>query len=346
MRLRHLDGIRALAAAYVVLQHVWLTAVPAAGTSAYSDITHWWVYGNYAVTAFIVVSGYSLVLAGRERFVLRRARRLLPPYWAAVLLCWLLARTLLQDPGDLTIWRTVLPPAGMRDLALQLLLLQDLTNVHLVNYVLWSIAVEAHVYALFPLASRVRALLPLALGVAAVAYAALVLTGTRPGVDRLHPQFYAFFVLGMWACATARAPRVAWLAPACLVALVAVNLALPSEDIARNYAYTQPFVALGVTAVLLDAKRPGSRLARALSWRPLVRLGLMAYSLYLVHAPVLELVWRYVVSPLDPSPSLALPVLLVAGGAASLLVAAAFYRLVERPFLLARTRAAHDLAAA
>jgi len=347
-RLRHLDGIRALAASYVVLQHVWLTAVPATGDAAsyVARATRWWVYGNYAVTAFIVVSGYSLVLAGPERFVWRRARRLLPPYWVAVVLCWLLALTVLNAPRELTVWRIVLPPAGARDLALQLLLLQDLTQVHLVNYVLWSIAVEAHVYALFPLLWRVRALLPVALGIAAVAYAALVLTGTRTGVERLHPQYYAFFVLGMWACRTSRAPRAAWLALACLGGLVAVNLALPADQIARNYAYTQPFVAVGVVAVLLDAKRPGSRVAAALSWRPLVRVGLVAYSLYLIHAPVLELVWRYGVSQLDMGTGPSLLALLVAGAVASLAAALAFYRLVERPSLRPRTRAAHDAAAA
>ncbi len=343
MRQRHLDGIRALAASYVVLQHVWLTALPLG--SGVGDVTHWWVYGNYAVTAFVVLSGYCLVLAGRERFLYRRARRLLPPYWVALALSWLLAATVLRHSG-LTVWRTVLPAAPLRDVALQALLLQDLTKVHLANYVFWSIAVEAHLYALFPLAIRARRLLPWALAVAALAYTALALTGTRTGVDRLHPQFYAFFLLGMWACRTSFAPLVAWLVPVCLAGLVAVNLALPSDQIARNYAYTQPFVAVATIAVLLDGKRPDSRLAAALSWRPLVRVGLVAYSLYLVHAPLLEMSWRWLVKPLGLSPGLALLALLVAGGSVSLLGAFGFYRLVERPFLRPRTRAAHDEAAA
>jgi peptidoglycan/LPS O-acetylase OafA/YrhL len=344
VRQRHLDGIRALAACYVVLQHVWLTALPIG--SAAGDVTHWWVYGNYAVTAFVVLSGYCLVLAGPERFLWRRARRLLPPYWVALALCWWLAATLLRHPG-FTVWRTVLPAAPLRDdVVLQALLLQDLTNVHLANYVFWSIAVEAHVYAVFPLAIRVRRLLPWALAVAALAYAALVATGTRTGVDRLHPQFYAFFLLGMWACRTSWAPRLAWLVPLCLAGLVAVNLALPSGEIARNYAYTQPFVAVATLAVLLDAKRPGSRVAGWLSWRPLVRVGLVAYSLYLVHAPLLEMSWRWLVRPLDLSPGLSLFALLLAGGGVSLLGAFGFYRLVERPFLRERTRLAHDEAAA
>lgn len=61
-------------------------------------------------------------------------------------------------------------------------------------------------------------------------------------------------------------------------------------------------------------------------------LGAISFSLYLVHAPILEMVWRYLVIPmrLTSAGSQAIAMILL-GSLASLVFAGVFYQLVERP---------------
>src|SRR3954453_14322237 len=99
-RMRWLDGVRGAAALFVVLHHMWLSTWP-----PFPDNRGpWWLgfllYGHLAVAVFIVVSGFSLALApvrhdgqlvgGPRRFVRRRAWRILPAYWAALVLSTLI----------------------------------------------------------------------------------------------------------------------------------------------------------------------------------------------------------------------------------------------------------------
>src|SRR5439155_24453768 len=95
-RLAHLDGLRGLAALAVVLHHIWLTIWPfeygrePRGLARVTDVL---AYGHFPVGVFIVVSGFCLMRpvcasGGLEGdalgFLRRRARRILPPYYAAV----------------------------------------------------------------------------------------------------------------------------------------------------------------------------------------------------------------------------------------------------------------------
>ena len=62
-RLHGLDGIRGVAALFVVLHHCWLLSFPGYP----SDTGPWWlgwlIYGHFAVVVFIVLSGFSLSIA-------------------------------------------------------------------------------------------------------------------------------------------------------------------------------------------------------------------------------------------------------------------------------------------
>ncbi len=99
-RVAFLDGLRALAALAVLAHHAYSTVYPIdygrRPSGALGYLTGPLMYGHFAVTAFIVLAGYSLTLSaagngGRLRgglggFVKRRGRRILPPYWLALLL--------------------------------------------------------------------------------------------------------------------------------------------------------------------------------------------------------------------------------------------------------------------
>ncbi|HEX6799049.1 MAG TPA: acyltransferase family protein, partial [Ktedonobacterales bacterium] len=93
--LGYVDGARGIAAVYVALHHCWQIV--------WSETPHplpflwslldWLAYGSFAVSAFIAISGFSLMLpvargdgrlpGGAWTFFKRRARRILPPYYFA-----------------------------------------------------------------------------------------------------------------------------------------------------------------------------------------------------------------------------------------------------------------------
>src|SRR5437764_9880228 len=151
-RLAGLDGIRGLAALYVVVNHVFLRAFPGYPVDHAPFWAGWFIYGRFAVVVFIVLSGFSLALSpahhgwrldGVSQFARRRARRILPAYWAALAFSLAVAWLVVPQPGH-----------GVPDAKSALvngLLVQNIVGAHSPNAAFWSMAVEAQLYLLFPL---------------------------------------------------------------------------------------------------------------------------------------------------------------------------------------------------
>src|SRR5689334_14181642 len=96
--LDYLDGLRALAALFVLfchaLQSPWPYIYSRYPPPALHLFTGWLYHGHFAVDVFIVLSGFCLMLpvvrgdgtlrGGAKRFFRRRARRILPTYYGAL----------------------------------------------------------------------------------------------------------------------------------------------------------------------------------------------------------------------------------------------------------------------
>src|SRR5438445_13154511 len=92
-RIAGLEGLRGLAALFVVVNHVFLRAFPGCPVDRAPFWAGWFIYGRFAVVVFIVLSGFSLALSparhgwrldGIAQFPRRPARRIRPPYRAAL----------------------------------------------------------------------------------------------------------------------------------------------------------------------------------------------------------------------------------------------------------------------
>ncbi len=108
-RLAGLDGLRGLAAVYVVINHVFLRTFPGYPADHAPFWAGWLIYGRFAVVVFIVLSGFSLALSpGRHGwrldtlsgFAQRRAWRILPAYWAALAFSLAVAWLIVPQPGN------------------------------------------------------------------------------------------------------------------------------------------------------------------------------------------------------------------------------------------------------
>lgn len=212
-RLAGLDGIRGLAALFVVLHHCRLMSFPGFPSDGGPPWLSWLLYGHLAVVVFIVLSGFSLAvsparngwrLGGLGRFARRRAWRILPPYWAALAFSLAVAWTLMPQPGE--------GPPTAKSVILYGLLLQDVAGSPSPNGAFWSIAVEAHLYLVFPLMLLVRRRAGAAALVVLVAVPVAAIGLLAPSVPpvaallRLTPQFAVLFALGAVAARVAARP--------------------------------------------------------------------------------------------------------------------------------------------
>ncbi len=309
-----LDGIRGLAALYVVLHHCWLLTFHGYPANTGPVWLGWMLYGHLAVVVFFVLSGFSLAvsparkgwqLGGMARFARRRAWRILPPYWAALLFSLVIAWAVTPQPHNG-------PPTG-RSVLVYGLLLQDVVRAPVPNGTFWSIAVEAELYLVLPLLLliRRRAGAVAVLAATTVPVVALGLSGTSVStVDKLTgltPQFVPLFAVGMVGAgviaAGDRVRRLPWHWLAALAAAPVLLLMILKGSVWTVHNYYWIDLAIGpAIAMLLAAVTTGrpAPLVRLLDTRAVRRLGAFSYSLYLIHAPIVVAISRRVVAPHVP----------------------------------------------
>lgn len=327
---REIDGLRALAVMPVILFH--------AGTS-------WFAGGFLGVDVFFVISGYLIIGlmigelgAGKfslHQFYIRRARRILPALYAVVLATipfayvWLLPASyedysksllsVLVFASNLLFWRE----SGY--------FAPDSSEKPLLHT--WSLGVEEQFYILMPLCM----LLLWRYARPRTGAAMLVIAATGLALCELASRYMPaanFFLLPtrMWELAIGG--YVAWwhhrggartheaLSLAGLVLMLGAFLGY--EEAMRLPSLLTLVPALGA-ALVLGYGGQGTRVARLLSWSPLVGIGLISYSAYLWHHPILAFA-RVVGAPLQNA------WVVVGFLALTLLLATLSWRFVEQPF--------------
>jgi len=360
VHLDFIEGMRASAALMVILNHTyaqtWLAVASVYPPPLLSFLTFSMVTGHLAVSVFICISGFCLMLpivrgdgllrGGAWQFFKRRARRILPPYYAALVLCLALIATVIGKPTG-TLWDVCIAIRPI-DIASHLLLVQHFFGTGRINYSFWSISLEWQIYFLFPLfviSFRRFGALATTGAALAVGYAIMLLAGPHSErIDRANLHYVGLFTLGMTAAQVAfgtsetvsrvRA-KVPWTAVA--IALVAVQVAMMLHwgwrTAMHSWLILDVFSAATAAAMLIAASQgTGGPFRRLFSLRPLVWVGTFSYSLYLIHAPVIQLFWQYVVMPLRLQGVPAFALLVGVGVPLMLLVAKLFYRWFEGPF--------------
>jgi peptidoglycan/LPS O-acetylase OafA/YrhL len=383
--LRYLDGLRGIAALFVVVHHAYAqvyNALPPVILRA----THWLVYAQMAVDIFIVLSGYCLMLpvastpdgnlrGGVWKFYLRRARRILPPYYAALAFS-LLIIAFVPGMGQRTgvFWDTSLPAFTPLIIVSHLFMFYNFIPGigGRIDYPMWTVAIEWSIYILFPII-----LLPIwrRLGISGLLGMALTIVVALHILQHHYhllyvatPWFLFLFALGMTGAVigfstrpslAALRQRLPWGGIAAVLWLVYWIIAQSHEKfLARHMWQTDIYVGIAAISLIIycarwhnePTARPRPLILKLLEARWAVMLGVFSYSLYLIHAPLLGMLHLFL-RPyhIAPLPLLALHELI--GVPCSLLFAYGFFLLFERPFLNTRrretfTETAHDAALA
>lgn len=369
VRLEYLDGLRGLAALYVVLHHALLeidfhhdgAGLPRILVHATSGL----LYGQIGVDIFIVLSGYCLMLpvarsesghlrGGIRDFFVRRARRILRPYFAVLGACLLALGMVPAVSHAASIrWPGSQNPFAPLNLVSHLLLIHNWNThqVYAIDYPLWSVASEWQIYFLFPLIllplwRRFGSLAPVGAGFAF----GLACFHWLPQTRLACPHFVGLFALGMAAAtvsfssaahALRRRNRLPWGIFAATSALAACVLLTREAFLHPLFGVvTDALIGAATACFLVCATRhltdPG-HFAPPLGLRLCgaslsVWLGTSSYSLYLAHAPLLAIV-HDIGARFRLPPSEMLLALFGIGVPLSVAVGYLFYRGFERPFM-------------
>jgi peptidoglycan/LPS O-acetylase OafA/YrhL len=344
-RLPQLDSLRGLAAFLVLVQHAQQTVPPISLPDVKLIQFGAWVllehtplriaeYGRGAVLFFFVLSGYVLTRAllrtgspGVLAFAAQRTIRLLLPVAASVLLS-LALYALVFDPAALPVLRertlfTWWEPPTLGNTLANIFLVATDSEMRL-NIPLWSLVHEWRLTLLLPLVLLFRqgplTLLALCL--------VLMLAGQVGGAaedriqlgENLHRSaastLYFALAIGTGCVLALTKPLSVKGARQQAVALTAIAVLFSMKSDLAIYA--------GSALLIIVAQEEGW-LHRFLCRTPLVWLGRVSFSLYLVHAPVLVACVYALHDELPPV------VVAVIGSASSLVVAALMRVAAEEP---------------
>ncbi len=340
-----IDGLRAVAVLAVVFFHAGIA--PFSG--GYVGVDVFFVISGFLITGVIIGAGRDFSLG---HFYERRIRRIFPALFTMLLLV-LAAGSLVLLPDDFF-------DLGNTGIA---------TTLFAANFVFaketgyfgaaaelspllhtWSLAVEEQFYIVYPVLmmvlgrrlapGRLAGVLWLLLG-CSLAYSAWAVTRAPAAAFYLFPgRAWELLLGGVLAVGPLAAgpivPRLRTLPGPARNAMAVAGAAMVGWSVVF---YSDLTVFPGLAAVvpcggaaLLIAAGPATPVARALAWRPVVFVGLISYSLYLWHWPLLVLARQMLVTPDLPAEATTV----VLGLALGLAVLSWWF--VERPFRAGRWR--------
>lgn len=369
VHLKYLDGLRGFAALYVVISHVTQILGDSGGShlpklvQAASFLFH---YGYYAVAIFIVLSGYCLMLpvvnspdqelrGGFHSYILRRAKRILPPYYAALAFSVILIALLhhrLHSPQAASETNAAFSTLTLPVILSHLLMLQNVRPewASKINPPMWSVATEWQIYFLFP-----TVLLPLWRRFGSViAIAAGFVMGVLPfALPGMYFHHASLFYLGLFAGGMAGASigfsknprdialrsRLPWVFLSGAFWLLWFLLGLKAPPSAPFLLILSALVGTGTVCLIVACTRylTSQRLTapplavRILDASWAVRLGAFSYSLYLVHQPILWAASALLLTT-HLSYTLKYTVMMLVAVPVAVLFAYLFHLMFERPF--------------
>jgi peptidoglycan/LPS O-acetylase OafA/YrhL len=298
-----IDGLRAVAILPVMFFHSGLGAF----SGGYVGVDVFFVISGYLITVIILQDqehGISLI----ARFYERRIRRIVPALTIVVVCCCVAAWIILPPDQMMAFAKTVLvlPVFGSNILFWKQSGYFDPPAETVPLLHTWSLAVEEQFYAIFPigmfLIRKFGRSYSFWCGIIAAISIAISLWGVeyRPAATFYLAPTRAWELLLGSLIAVGACPRLEGHTLRGALSIIALGLiVLPMLAYSRTTPFPG-FAALPPTlgaAILIHAGDCGdSWVRRALSWKPLVGVGLISYSLYLWHWPLI--VFAQLASPL------------------------------------------------
>jgi peptidoglycan/LPS O-acetylase OafA/YrhL len=334
-RLRYrpdIDGLRAAAVVPVVLYHLGFKIAP----GGYVGVDIFFVISGYLITQMIsaelATGTYSVA-----NFYVRRARRIFPAsfFMCATLVVFAVFNYL---PSEVK--------AFQHSLTASILFVSNIYFLCTENYFapvaapppllhMWSLAVEEQFYIFFPiilsilrryLAKR-EVMILVGLAVASLVTSTwLVWVNPSAAFYLLPSRAWELLIGSLLAIGVLPALRI----PAVSECLAVIGMVLIAASVAL-YSSSTPFPGLmalspciGAALVIYSGAHYSPTVSRLLAFRPIRFIGLISYSLYLWHWPLIVIA-RFYIGPLNGIQNLGILI-------ASFVAAVLSWQFVEKPF--------------
>lgn len=332
-----IDGLRAIAVLAVVLFHIDASLLP----GGFAGVDIFFVISGFLITGNIIKDAGSAQGFSWSEFYRRRALRILPVLFV-VLLATLLIGHFILLPEDLSTLSysslaAVFSAANVYfTYFLDTSYFAEDSNLQPLLH-LWSLGVEEQFYLFWPIilvalltrfAHRWLLAVTLLLTLASFVLAEMLIPREPMLAYYMLPARAGELLIGallaIWlsrghAVMASGARLLLGLAGACLIVL---SLGWITEDMGFPGVNALPST-LGAALLIWAGNGSVVGISRVLALRPLVLVGLISYSLYLWHWPVLAF-YRYMYGVVEPLPGVLLFGLM-------LLLSVASYRWVEKP---------------
>ena len=363
-RLNAIDGLRGLAALAVLVYHArssfWVGIGATYREHGLGPNLNAWIgyltapfnFGGLGVTLFFVLSGYCIHRRGARnlatneprdfdlaKFASRRFWRIFPTYVCALLFTalidyWLQAMSGRSVPNQDNSVSTFL---------ISLLTLQGYAAPSFgSNGVFWTLAMEIHLYCMYPLLyalsfrigpARVLALtffISLLYTACEMLFGFESLLANRSARGPIFLPYWFTWTMGFYlaeveAGRSRDAGDKAWFLASIVAIPIGVYLSLMNY-----YLLAEIFWSIFFASLLRTSLSPwGERIWRQRIGRFFAEIGVFSYSLYAVHAPLL-LMFHQLISPVDPNYKYETLWVTLAGIVVSVVFAYVFFQLVER----------------
>jgi len=339
-----LDGIRGMSFLIVFVAHAGLKGI----VPAHFGLTLFFFLSGYLITTLMRMEWERTGTVSIRQFYLRRVLRILPPFYLVLFVAMALTAAGWLG-GFLTrtgiVWQA-----------------SHLTNYYIIRYgwwdgmppgtsVYWSLAVEEHFYLVFPLlflllrrrvsTHRTMAMVLLGICAAILVWRLVLVFGLDASKERAYvatdtriDSILLGCVLALWHNPVLDPKRItdrqlAWVWLPLGIASILVSLVVGHFWFEHTFRYT--LQSAGLFPFFIAAVRWHDRLPfRAFSWWPLPQLGLLSYTLYLMHHTALFALHHNTTWPAPLRVAVAFVVILA--------LAWIIYVWIERPCARARRR--------
>ncbi len=340
-----LDILRGLAAVAVVMFHL-NEPIPFEASWYRNAVKLGWL----GVVVFFVISGYCIHGAALRsvtvgQYFWKRATRIYPPYWISIALVLVvcLGRKMIVGVND----RIVLPHSWAGWVATFTAMVSPATSTPGVNWVYWTLANEVMFYAVTAVAVRRSKIFPLitmvlSLG-ACFANATLASTpglfflsywpvyGAGVGVSLLSQGYRLWGMAVLFVCCGAVGylfPISVFIVTISTAAVIMVSLTLSCDSDTRigDIAVNRQKNTWSTLKSMLRVRTPRIN-------NPLVQVGVISYSLYLIHVPIgcwLLVRWKNGIWATNPLLNLAYDIAICL---VCIIASFGFYWIAERPSL-------------
>lgn len=276
-RIRGLDALRGIAAMSVVFYHYTVGYAAFVGPHN-SNLLMTASYGFFGVHLFFIISGF-VILRTLERchglvdFAVSRFARLYPAFFVASCLALCVIFALDFNPQSI----------GARDILASFTMVSDFLSKKLIDPSYWTLGYEVLFYALAGityLAFGVRRIEVACLVWLAIGVSGNAIRVAHHGVSEVAEGLWSYlFVLGMMIYSVSRR-RATMLTGITIAAVLAVGLTIPINE-AGYLSRPVETAAVAMLGLLVWAAVEGK--LPILTMLPLLFLGDISYSLYLVH---------------------------------------------------------------